>query len=465
MTLLSYDLSNVQVEACGRAIGGTQHDFGTFVPRMQDGIAWLQDQCGHDDGFFLDLPLQSIEKERQLAERIREQFDTLVIIGIGGSSLGTRAIYNALINPYTYTPRNNPQSRQGMRLHFIENVDPVEIADLLQILDLKRTAFNVVTKSGTTIETISGLLIIRDRLIRELGQEGYRQRVVCTTDRGANPLRHLANEEGLQILDIPPAVGGRYSALSSVGTFPLLCAGMDVQALLDGAKQARNNVLNASLENNLAGLFASIQTFFIESGPADVVFMSYVPQLADLGEWFVQLWAESLGKRKPNGDAVGPTPIPAIGARDQHSLLQLMMDGPPIRNVVFLEDTLLPRDLVVPEVPDALKSLEHLGNRPIAETLYAERKGVEAALREAQRPSSAFFIHGIREETIGALMLILEAATAITGMFLGVDPFNQPGVELGKRYAHGILGHPEHTGKLKKLQEDEQRIPIRHMTF
>lgn len=465
MTRLSLDVTNALVDACGAPAGVRIDDLRTLEPKINAALEQLKACCGHEDGFFLDLPIHPIDEEKALAKLLRQTYDNLVVIGIGGSALGTRAIYRGLRRPHSDRFRDGRPLGDALRLYFIENVDPIEIDDLLETLDLERTVFNVVTKSGTTIETISAMLIVRQRLIDRFGQDGYRARMICTTGPENNALRNLADEEGLRTFEIPPGVGGRYSALSAVGILPLLCAGVDVPALLKGARAGRDNALHEDLERNVAVLFAAIQATFIQRGTGDVVFMAYIPQFADLGEWFVQLWAESLGKTRKDGSSVGPTPIPAIGARDQHSLLQLMMEGPLERNVVFVEDAQMPSTLQVPKAPPALASLKHLGERSLAETLHAEQRGVEAALREAGRPSSTLRLQGVNEETIGAFVITLEMATALTGLLLDINPFDQPGVELGKRYAHGILGHPKQAEYLERLNAADARLTPRLLSF
>lgn len=465
MKRLSLDVTNALVQACGERAGVRIDDLRELIPKIDTSLAQLKACCGNEDGFFLDLPTSPIDEEQVLAKELQKNFDNLVVIGIGGSSLGTRAIYRGLRRPHSDRFRDGRPRGEALRLFFIENVDPIEIEDLLESLDLERTAFNVVTKSGTTIETISAMLIVRERLIDAFGHEGYRERMVCTTGPEKNALRKLAEEEKLRIFNIPPGVGGRYSALSAVGTLPLLCAGVDVPALLKGARAGRDNALSADLESNVAALFAAIQASFIERGTGDVVFMAYIPQFADLGEWFVQLWAESLGKTREDGSSVGPTPIPAIGARDQHSLLQLMMEGPLERNVVFVEDEQMPSTVRVPPTPPALESLKHLGERALSETLHAEQRGVEAALREAGRPSSTLRLHGVNEETLGAFVITLEVATALTGLLLDINPFDQPGVELGKRYAHGILGHRAQGEYLERLNKADAKLTRRVLSF
>lgn len=457
MSLISYDFTNATKDACG-GVGIDEASLHDLVPAIALACQRLESLCGRPSGFFLDLPTRSVDEEEEFAAGLRERFDNMVVIGIGGSSLGTRAIWKALTRPYSGKFRDGRDAGKVLKLYFAENVDPVEVEDLLDSIDLEKTVFNVVTKSGTTIETISVFMIVRAMLLERFGAEGYRDRVICTTDIGDNDLRRLAKEDGLHTIDIPPGVGGRFSALSAVGTLPLLCAGVDVRKLLSGGMRARENALKGPVLENAAALFAVSQAAFIRKGAGDVVFMAYISQFADLGEWFVQLWAESLGKRRPNGTSVGPTPIPAIGARDQHSLLQLMMEGPLERNVVFVEDAMTPSALQVPKAPAALNSLAHLSERSLSETLHAEQRGVEAALRESMRPSSTIRLQGVSEESIGAFVVMLECATALTGFLLDIDPFDQPGVELGKKYAHGILGREADAGYLTRLHEDDKRL-------
>lgn len=459
MALVEYDISLGLASACGLNAGLTEDQLDAVSPRVYAAIDELEQLSGRPEGFFLDLPDRDTEAEEALARRFREQFTDMVVLGIGGSSLGARAVHRALTLRYTGRFRDG-REHDGLRLHFVENVDPVDFDDLLTELDLSTTAFNVITKSGTTIETMSSFFVIRDRLIAQFGHEGYRERVVATTDPNSGALRKLVEEDRLHSLPVPAGVGGRFSVLSAVGTFPLMCAGVDVDDLLRGASIARSSVHKRDLMSNPAALFGAAQFLFVERGCGDVVFMPYVQQLADFSDWFVQLWAESLGKRTADGTSVGPTPMPAIGVRDQHSLLQLFMEGPISRNIVFLEDLNLPTRVEVPEAPTATPELQHLGGRQLDEILRAELKGVSAGLREASRPTSIFRLAGVNEQSLGALILVLEAATAITGSLLGVNPYDQPGVELGKRYAHGLLGregYDEYRRRMSAWEEKAQR--------
>ena len=407
--------------------------------RLRRGIEAVRSLASRADLSFassVDQPLTSVLAE---AARIRESFTDLVVIGIGGSALGSKCVYNALVRRISGR-RLDGSARDGVRLHFIENVDPVDMMDILDSLPLETTAFNVITKSGGTVETMSSFFAIRERLIESFGMTGYRQRMLATTDPEAGILRELVRDDGLRALEVPPGVGGRFSVFTAVGTLPLAAAGLDVGAFQRGASQARDAALvTSSVDANPSAAFAAVQMGLYDAGIRDVVLMPYATSMRDVANWFVQLWAESLGKIR-DGVAVGPTPIPAVGATDQHSQLQLFMEGPATKNVVFCSLRHAATDQVVPPAPQACASLAHLGGKTFAEIRQAELDGVRAALKEVGRPSSTFELERLNEETLGALMMTLCAATGIAGEMLGVNPYDQPGVELAKKFAHGILG-------------------------
>ena len=381
---------------------------------------------------FTHLPLLDTTEIVAVAERLRSRFEHLVVIGIGGSSLGGRALYQALS-----TPRSRRTAGGGCRLHFLENVDGSDIEDLLDLLPLERTAFNVITKSGTTIETMGSFFVVRERLIARFGEEGYRERVVATTDPVAGELRKLADREGLTTLPVPPGVGGRFSVLTAVGLLPLAAAGIDIAGLLRGAAAARRNALQSA--DNAALDFARVHAALVANGIPDLVFMPYAQVLSDTSLWFVQLWAESLGKLRADGSRVGPTPIAAVGAVDQHSQLQLFMEGPANKVVCFV-DAGPNSSLAVPDFGDACPPLAHLAGRTFDDLRTAELRGVRAGLIEAGRGVSTISLPAVSPETMGALLFTLEAATAMAGWMLDVEPFDQPGVEAGKLFAHGLLG-------------------------
>jgi glucose-6-phosphate isomerase len=406
---------------------------------------------------FLDMPEQDISHILERARRDRARFTDLVVLGIGGSSLGTRAVYRALRRPHTHAALDAASDGgPALRLHFIENVDGVEVNDLLSTLPFKTTLFNVVTKSGNTIETLSLFSIVRARLLEEIGEQDYLDHLVFTTDPERGPLRALARREGIASFDVPPGVGGRFSVLSAVGLYPLACAGIDVAELLKGAATVRDGASDPSLEDNAAALFAYHQYSLYMKGMRQVVLMPYCRQLQDLSFWFVQLWAESLGKRRRRDDGslleVGPTPIAALGVTDQHSQLQLYMEGPSDRSVVFIDVGHYGDDVMVPSVRGVIDGMAHIGGRPLDEIRRAELEGVREGLAESDRPTATLSLPKLSAESVGGLLMFLECATAIAGGLFGIDPYNQPGVELGKRYAHGLLGREKESHYAEKFR-------------
>ncbi|MCB9506611.1 MAG: glucose-6-phosphate isomerase [Myxococcales bacterium] len=421
-------------------IGARGVDVAQLGAGMGAALAQLQALHERRATSYLALPEHDRGAATAHARGTAVRATDVVVLGIGGSSLGTRAVYEALVRPLSGQQRDG-SARQGARLHFVENVDPVETLDILDSVPLETTVFNVVTKSGGTVETMAGFFLIRDRLIARFGVEGYRARVVATTDPLAGVLRQVVNDDGLEAFDVPPGVGGRFSVLSAVGLYPLAAAGLDTEALLRGAAAARDAALRGDLASNPAATFAAIQVALYQAGVHDVVLMPYASGLRSLAAWFVQLWAESLGKSLPDGEGVGPTPIVAVGATDQHSQLQLFMEGPATKNVVFVDVVADDADVTIPEAPSgASAALGHIVGRTLHEIRRAELSGVRAALAEVGRPTSTFSLPRVCAESLGGLMMTLEAATGIAGALLGVDPYDQPGVELAKKFAHGILG-------------------------
>lgn len=454
MKRISYDYSHLTADVVGEH-GLDDDAFERVAPRVRAAVSDLVDLARDPEVRFLNLPEQDTSSFQQAGRHIASSFDDLVVLGIGGSSLGARAVYRGLVRPFT-GKRRDGSARTGPRLHLIENVDPVTLHDLLDSLDLERTAFNVITKSGNTIETMSAFFIVRQRLIEQLGMEGYRARMYATTDPARGALRTIIRDDELTAFDVPPGVGGRFSVLTSVGLLPLAACGLDIDALLRGAREARDHAYEPDVERNMAAAFAAAQVMLYDRGVHDVVLMPYSDALVDTSAWFVQLWAESLGKRGQGGNpAVGPTPIAALGTTDQHSQLQLFMEGPANKNVVFIELADDPTGLAAPSTRQQCSSLGHLGGHTLAAIQRAELEGVRAGLAEVGRPTSTFVFDTLNEETLGAFLMTMEAATSIAGSLFGIDPFNQPGVELAKRYAHGLLGREQEAHYAEKLKQAE----------
>ena len=394
---------------------------------------------------FLDLPDDAAlhAQSTAFAQRVRGQFDDVVVLGIGGSALGPIALRTALLKPQ-WNALSSAERAGWPRLQVLDNVDPRTIEALLDRLDLARSVFIVTSKSGGTAETMAQYLIIRGRLDRALRDDAARH-LVFVTDPAKGALRAIARTDGITALDIPANVGGRFSVLTPVGILPAALVGIDTAALLAGAADMAKRCAAEALHQNPAGVFASLQYIADTSlGRHIHVFMPYADALRDMADWFVQLWAESLGKHRAAGDAgIGPTPYAALGATDQHSKVQLFMEGPPDKTVCFLAVREEAVRLEIPALHADVKELGYLGGHRLGELLDIERRATAGALARRGRPNLTLELERVDAWHLGALFMLLEVATIYAGELYGVDPLDQPGVELGKQFTYAMLGRPD----------------------
>jgi glucose-6-phosphate isomerase len=393
---------------------------------------------------FLSLPTdESLHRQSiDFAARARGRFDDVVVLGIGGSALGPIALRTALLAP-SWNSLSNEQRGGQPRLHVLDNVDPHTIGALLERLPLERSLFVVTSKSGGTAETMAQYLVVRDRLTAST--KDAKDHLVFVTDPAKGALREIAKSEGIPALDIPPAVGGRFSVLTPVGILPAALVGIDTGALLAGADAIARECGKDALQSNPAGLFATLQHLSdTKAGRHIQVLMPYADPLRDLADWYVQLWAESLGKHRSPGDpGVGPTPLGALGATDQHSKVQLFMEGPPDKTVTFVAVRELGSDIVIPRLHSDVKELGYLGGHRLGELLSIEQRATAGALARRGRPNMTIHVERVDAWHLGALFMLLEIATIYAGELYGVNPLDQPGVELGKQFTYAMLGRPD----------------------
>jgi glucose-6-phosphate isomerase len=372
-------------------------------------------------------------------------FENVVVLGIGGSALGTSALRQALLHPF-WNELDAAARSELPRLYVLDNVDPTTIAPLLERLDLARTLFNVVSKSGTTAETAAQFLIVHDLLARAFPDGGHARHLVFTTDPEKGTLRRIAEQERIAALPIPPNVGGRFSVLSAVGLLPAALVGIDIEELLAGARDMVARCAAETLADNPAGVFAALQYLADTEQSAPIhVMMAYSDRLYGVSDWFRQLWAESLGKRVDRSGRevhAGPTPVKALGATDQHSQVQLYMEGPFDKTVTLLGVRSFGEDLGIPAAYPDDDALAYLGGHTLGALLQAERRATAAALARAGRMNMTVELEAVTPRALGALLMLLQIATVYAGGFYGVDPLDQPGVELGKRLTYGLMGRP-----------------------
>ena len=391
----------------------------------------------------MDLPTDetAVGMVMKLANSVAGRFENLVVLGIGGSALGPIALKSALCHPLHNLL--DAKARDGKpRLFVLDNIDPDLIGATLEYLDPEKTLFNVITKSGGTAETMSQLMICHDMVSKAVGDDTA-DHFIATTDPEKGDLRKMADDLGWRTLPIAPNVGGRFSVLTPVGLFPAAMLGIDVRQLLSGAAFMDRRCEARSIERNPALAFAALQYILYGKGANISVLMPYSSALSDVADWYRQLWAESLGKRLSlTGETVnvGPTPVKALGATDQHSQVQLYVEGPFDKSVTFIEVERFDRTAAIPKALSGYAATDYLSGHTMNELIAAEKKGTEVALTAAGRPNGTITVPEISAFTVGQMLYLFEMATAMSGALYGVNAFDQPGVEAGKVAAYALMG-------------------------
>ncbi len=397
---------------------------------------------------FYSLPYfeKETRKISRFAASLRRRFDTLVVLGIGGSALGTSAVMGAL-------PERT--RRKGGRVLVLDNVDPDAFEKAVATLDLKSTVFNVISKSGSTSETLSQFFVVTGLLKRKVGDR-WKEHIIVTTDPEKGLLRNLAGKYGFLSFPVPPSVGGRFSVLSPVGLLPLAFAGVNVGSLLEGARYMDGINLGTEKEANPVVLLAAIYAHFMEDTRKNTfVLFAYSDFFVKLSDWFCQLWGESLGKEKKEGgriDSIGQTPVGVIGVTAQHSQLQLYMEGPDDKVYTFIGPGKFRKDYSIKPLKKD-ESVLFLSGKKMADLFRAEMDATIYSLASKGRPVIVIEPHVRNEFAIGALIFLFECVTALTGKLLGVNPFDQPGVEYGKKLTRAMLGDKMSIKFLEDIEE------------
>ena len=419
------------------AAGITEQEFSDAIREAEQAVAWLK--TAHGDGSLplLGLPTRSDDLAicHDAAIRLASGATDIVILGTGGSSLGAQALdkFSQWSHPDAASPeRDRPQ------LHFADNLDPHSMEAMLRTLDLKTTGFLVISKSGGTPETMIQMLAVLDAL-KALGLDwNAEHHFLAITDPGddeASALRHLCAHHHIPVIEHEPGIGGRYSVLSNVGMLPAELMGLDTRSIRVGAGEVVDAMLSApTTEFSPAAGAAVHHALARHHGVSTTVLMPYADRLRLFSSWFVQLWAESLGK-----DGQGTTPVGAAGPVDQHSQLQLFLDGP--RDKFF---TVVMVDIAGtgPRIDEAYLNDPHVGylaGRTIGDLVDCEQRATAETLAENGRPVRIIRLPELTERTMGALFMHFMLETIIAGRMMGVDPFDQPAVEQGKVLARQYL--------------------------
>jgi glucose-6-phosphate isomerase len=402
-----------------------------------------------------DLPYNQREVVLDIvstAKDISEQYDDFVLLGIGGSALGPMAVHQA-INHLHYN--DLPKAKRGGKPRFfvIDNIDPERLYALLDVIDVKKTLFNVITKSGSTSETMAQFLLVQDLLKRHMGKD-YAKQIVAITDEQKGSLIKIAKEEGYKTFYVPDGVGGRFSQLCPVGLLPAAVCGIDIEEMLAGAAYMDELCSTHDLYSNPAYMGGLLQYIAMTSGKNITVMMPYADSLKLMSDWYAQLWAESLGKKLSlDGQAVyaGQTPVKALGVTDQHSQVQLYTEGPFDKVITFLTVDEYRNQLSIPIGFESIPDVSFLGGHSFGELIKAEQIATEYALLKAQRLNMTISFPEVNAFTVGQFLYLLEVQTAFAGELLNINAFDQPGVEEGKEATYALMGRPGFESKKEEL--------------
>ena len=390
---------------------------------------------------------------KEFASMVQGRFENILVLGIGGSALGGIAVTEALLKPYWNLL--TPEQRENYpRIFFLDNIDPDTMSGLFEVLDLKKTLVNVITKSGDTAETMSQFMILKERLKKELGDD-YRKNIVATTDKKMGILRQLADQEGYKTFFVPDDVGGRFSVFSAVGLVPFALVGLDIDQIMNGVKDMDLALKNTDINQNIAAQGALIQYLMdTKLNKRLSVMMPYSSKLKYVSDWFVQLWAESLGKEyNNNGEKVniGPTPIKAVGATDQHSQIQLYNEGPNDKIITFIRVKNFDTTLEIPKMFE-YTGIGYLGGKTLNDLINAEADSTRVSLSDYCRPTMTITMEKVDEYNLAQLLYMLQVQTAIAGELYNINTFDQPGVEQAKNYTYALMGRAGYEESAKALQ-------------
>ena len=455
---IEFDSKNLSADMVGDH-GLTRTEIKDHFSRATEALKGFRKISDAGQQGFPGLPLESRTAKDILkfAGQVRGSYETVCVVGIGGSALGAWAIDNALRGPHPVQPAF---SRKNPRLVILDNVDPSFVEGALDSMDPKRTMAVVIAKSGATAETVATFLMVREWMAKKLGRKAS-QRIVAVTSAGKGDLATLAAQEKYRTFEIPANVGGRFSVLTPVGMVPAALIGIDIRKILKGAARMTESCWREDLGGNIA-LRSALYQWLIwnrKHKPIQVAF-PYSNRLWGTAFWFRQLWAESLGKaRLRTGEVVnmGQTPVAALGATDQHSQVQLYIEGPNDKTFTFWAVQKQPNAGRIPKTRLKLEAFDYLAGQDLATLIDAERRATAAALTEAGRPNCTFTLERVDEEHLGAFFQLLEFQTAFLGELQGIDAFDQPGVEAGKKFTFGLMGRTGYESYRERFEQYEKR--------
>ena len=433
----------------GKHLNGfvNQAEWGAIWPQVEAAHRLLEDRNGPGNDFlgWVDLPVNYDKEEfariKAAAARIRRDSDVLVVIGIGGSYLGARAAIEAVKGQmYNCTTKD-------LQIFFAGNsISPSYLNDILACCEGKRVSVNVISKSGTTTEPALAFRVFKKYLEDRFGKEEAKKRIYATTDKARGTLKEQADEEGWESFVVPDDVGGRYSVLTAVGLLPIACAGCDIDRLMQGAADARTEYSSCGMENDCYK-YAAARNILYRKGKSVELMAAYEPNFTMMNEWYKQLYGESEGK-----DNKGLMPTSVVFSTDLHSMGQFVQEGSRLMFETVVNIAKPAKDLFIEEMPENLDGLNFLANQNMSVVNNKAMQGTVLAHTDGNVPNILLEVPSLGEYDLGYLIYFFEKACAISGYMLGVNPFDQPGVESYKKNMFALLGKPGYEDRKAELE-------------
>ena len=427
----------------------SQHEYEAIEPQVKTAHELLMSKTGMGNDFlgWVTLPSDYDKEEfariKAAAKKIQGNSDVFVVIGIGGSYLGARAAIEFL-----KSDKYNDLRKDTPAIYFAGNsISSTALAELVSLCEGKDVSINMISKSGTTTEPAIAFRVFRELLEKKYGKEGARERIFCTTDKARGTLKHLADEEGYETFVVPDDVGGRYSVLTGVGLLPIAVAGADIDALMAGAAKAMELYNTPNLSENDCYKYAATRNILYNKGKCTEVMVSYEPCYAMMNEWWKQLYGEGEGK-----DQKGLFPASVVFSTDLHSMGQFIQDGKRLlfETVVLIDKA--KREIVLNEDKDNVDGLNFLAGRSMAYINEKAFEGTVLAHTDGGAPSMVLHMEEATEFELGYLIYFFEKACAVSGYLMGVNPFDQPGVESYKKNMFALLGKPGYENEKAALE-------------
>ncbi len=426
----------------------SQEEIEGIKPQIEAAHNTLNNKSGLGNDFLgwtnlpTDYDKEEFERIKAAANRIKEKADILIVIGIGGSYLGARATIELLKSPFY-----NNMKKDTPDIYFVgNNINPTYLSEILSICEGKDIAVNVISKSGTTTEPALAFRMFKDLLEKKYGKEEAKTRIFATTDKSKGTLKELSDVEGYETFVIADDIGGRFSVLTAVGLLPIAVAGCDIDALMKGARNAQEKLAENNDENDCYK-YAAIRNILYRKNKSVEMLVTYEPSFLMMSEWFKQLFGESEGK-----DNKGIFPTAATFSTDLHSLGQFIQDGSKIMFETVLDIKKPKQDIFLEDDKENLDGLNFLTNQNMSVVNRKALEGTILAHTEGGVPNIVLEMEEINEFNVGYLIYFFEKACAISGYMLGVNPFNQPGVESYKKNMFALLGKPGYESQKAELE-------------